>query len=143
MASDGPHRHEEGISRLGAARTGEAEDRSALRPSVRLSWAPRWADDTTVPVLASGKTRTGRLWTYVRDDKPFAGRVAPAAMFYYSPDGLMFAIQRPALGKPTSARDFTSMARARSSLARQFKAQSGRDHICIGIDEVVAGWNSG
>jgi transposase len=44
------------------------------------------ADDTTVPVLASGKTRTGRLWTYVRDDKPFAGRAAPAAMFYYSPD---------------------------------------------------------
>ena len=44
------------------------------------------ADDTTVPVLASGKTRTGRLWAYVRDDKPFAGRAAPAAMFYYSPD---------------------------------------------------------
>ena len=44
------------------------------------------ADDTTVPVLASGKTRTGRLWTYVRDDKPFGGRAAPAAMFYYSPD---------------------------------------------------------
>jgi transposase len=44
------------------------------------------ADDTTVPVLAKGKTRTGRLWTYVRDDKPFAGRAAPAAIFYYSPD---------------------------------------------------------
>lgn len=39
-----------------------------------------------MPVLASGKTRTGRLWTYVRDDKPFAGRAALAAMFYYSPD---------------------------------------------------------
>jgi len=44
------------------------------------------ADDTTVPVLAKGKTRTGRLWVYVRDDKPFAGQAAPAAMFYYSPD---------------------------------------------------------
>jgi transposase len=44
------------------------------------------ADDTTVPVLARGKTRIGRLWTYVRDDKPFGGRAAPAAMFYYSPD---------------------------------------------------------
>ena len=31
------------------------------------------ADDTTVPVLAKGKTRTGRLWTYVRDDRPFGG----------------------------------------------------------------------
>jgi transposase len=29
------------------------------------------ADDTTVPVLAKGKTRTGRFWTYVRDDWPF------------------------------------------------------------------------
>jgi transposase len=44
------------------------------------------ADDTTVPVLAKGKTRTGRLWTYVRDDRPFAGPDPPAAMFYYSPD---------------------------------------------------------
>jgi transposase len=44
------------------------------------------ADDTTVPVLARGKTRTGRLWVYVRDDKPFSGRAASAAMFYYSPD---------------------------------------------------------
>ena len=31
------------------------------------------ADDTTVPVQAKGKTRTGRLWTYVRDDQPFGG----------------------------------------------------------------------
>lgn len=43
-------------------------------------------DDTTVPVLAKLKTRTGRLWTYVRDDRPFAGNAAPAAVFYYSPD---------------------------------------------------------
>jgi transposase len=43
-------------------------------------------DDTTVPVLAKGKTVTGRLWTYVRDDRPFAGRAPPAAVFYYSPD---------------------------------------------------------
>ena len=44
------------------------------------------ADDTTVPVLAKGKCRTGRLWAYVRDDKPFAGEAAPAALFYCSPD---------------------------------------------------------
>ena len=31
------------------------------------------ADDTTVPVLASGKTDTGRCWIYVRDDRPFGG----------------------------------------------------------------------
>src|SRR3954465_888041 len=43
-------------------------------------------DDTTVPVLAKGKTITGRLWTYVRDDRPFGGPDPPAAMFYYSRD---------------------------------------------------------
>jgi transposase len=43
-------------------------------------------DDTTVPVLAKGKTDTGRCWVYVRDDRPFGGRDPPAAIFYYSRD---------------------------------------------------------
>jgi len=43
-------------------------------------------DDTTVPVLAKGKTDTGRLWTYVRDDRPFGGNGPPAAIFYFSRD---------------------------------------------------------
>jgi transposase len=43
-------------------------------------------DDTTVPVLAKVKTRIGRLWTYVRDDRPFAGPAPPAAVYFYSPD---------------------------------------------------------
>ena len=43
-------------------------------------------DDTTVPVLAKGRMVTGRLWTYVRDDRPFGGPVPPAAMFFYSRD---------------------------------------------------------
>lgn len=43
-------------------------------------------DDTTVPALAKGKTITGRLWTYVRDDRPFGGPAPPAAMFHYSRD---------------------------------------------------------
>src|SRR6516165_1850525 len=42
-------------------------------------------DDTTVPVLAKGKCRTGRLWCHVRDDRPFGGKAAPAAVYYYSP----------------------------------------------------------
>uniref|UniRef100_Q07JE6 Transposase IS66 n=1 Tax=Rhodopseudomonas palustris (strain BisA53) TaxID=316055 RepID=Q07JE6_RHOP5 len=42
------------------------------------------ADDTTVPVLAKMKTVTGRIWTYVRDDRPFGGSDPPAALFYYS-----------------------------------------------------------
>ena len=43
-------------------------------------------DDTTVPVLAKGKTATGRIWTYVRDDRPFGGKDPPAAIFFYSRD---------------------------------------------------------
>src|SRR6266487_1800487 len=43
-------------------------------------------DDTTVPVLAKGKTSTGRIWVYVRDDKPFGGPEPPGAVFYYSRD---------------------------------------------------------
>lgn len=43
-------------------------------------------DDTTVPVLAKGKTDTGRIWVYVRDDRPFGGGAAPAALFHYSRD---------------------------------------------------------
>jgi transposase len=43
-------------------------------------------DDTTVPVLAKGRCRTGRIWTYVRDDRPFGGLDPPAAVFFYSPD---------------------------------------------------------
>jgi transposase len=43
-------------------------------------------DDTTVPVLAKVRTRTGRIWTYVRDDRPFGGAAPPAAVFFYSPD---------------------------------------------------------
>ncbi len=63
-----------------------------LRPLFELIRAHVFAgdrvhgDDTTVPVLAKVKTRTGRLWTYVRDDQPFGGRAPPAAVFFYSPD---------------------------------------------------------
>jgi transposase len=65
---------------------------SALSPLVTLIAAHVLAaerlhgDDTTVPVLARGKTITGRLWVYVRDDLPFGGRAPPGAIFHYSPD---------------------------------------------------------
>ncbi|MEJ0015744.1 MAG: IS66 family transposase [Acetobacteraceae bacterium] len=46
------------------------------------------ADDTTVPVLdpGRGKTKTGRLWCYARDDQPFGGEAPPAVLYCYSPD---------------------------------------------------------
>jgi transposase len=65
---------------------------AALDPLTRLIEAHVMAaerlhgDDTTVPVLAKGKTDTGRCWVYVRDDKPFGGAGPPAALFYYSRD---------------------------------------------------------
>ena len=43
-------------------------------------------DDTPVPGLAKGKTDTGRIYVYVRDDKPFNGPAPPGAVFYYSRD---------------------------------------------------------
>jgi transposase len=59
----------------------------ALRRYV-LSARKLHADDTPVPVLApgTGKTKTGRLWTYVRDDRPAGDLSPPAVWFAYSPD---------------------------------------------------------
>lgn len=51
-----------------------------------LAAARLHGDDTTVPVLARGRTIVGRVWTYLRDDRPFAGPAPPAATFRYSRD---------------------------------------------------------
>ena len=47
-----------------------------------------FADDTTIPVLdpGRGRTKTGRLWVYTRDDRPWSGPDPPAAVYFYSPD---------------------------------------------------------
>jgi hypothetical protein len=47
-----------------------------------------FADDTPIPVLDPGRsrTKTGRLWVYARDDRPWNGPVPPAAVYLYSPD---------------------------------------------------------
>jgi transposase len=59
----------------------------ALRRHV-MAGAKVHADDTPIPVLSpgNGKTKTGRLWTYVRDDRPAASSVPPAVWFAYTPD---------------------------------------------------------
>lgn len=53
-----------------------------------LAAAKVHADDTPVPVLqpGAGRTKTGRLWAYVRDDRPAADETPPAILFRYSPD---------------------------------------------------------
>lgn len=47
-----------------------------------------FADDTPIPVLdpGRGRTKTGRLWVYARDDRPWSGSDPPAAVYFYSPD---------------------------------------------------------
>jgi transposase len=65
-----------------------------LRPLVEalqkyvLSAEKLHGDDVPVPVLepGNGKTKTGRLWTYVRDDRPAGSEAPPAVWFSYSPD---------------------------------------------------------
>jgi len=54
-----------------------------------------FADDTPIPVLdpGRGRTKTGRLWVYTRDDRPWVGPDPPAAVYFYSPDR---KAQRPA-----------------------------------------------
>lgn len=54
-----------------------------------LTAARLHGDDTTVPLLARGGTKTARLWTYVRDDKPWGGSAPPAALFKFSRDRQM------------------------------------------------------
>ena len=39
-----------------------------------------------MPILAKGKTVTGRVWVYIREDRPFGGPAPPAALFYASRD---------------------------------------------------------
>lgn len=43
-------------------------------------------DDTTIPIQARDKCTTGRIWTYVCDDRPFGGTAPPAAIYYASSD---------------------------------------------------------
>ena len=77
-------------------------------------------DDTTVPILAKGKTITGRIWTYVRDDRPFGGRAPPAALFYASrdragehPERHLAASQGSSRPMPTAATTGSTIPRAR------------------------------
>jgi transposase len=47
-----------------------------------------FADETTAPVLdpGRGRTKTGQLWAYARDDRPFGGADPPLAVYVYAPD---------------------------------------------------------
>lgn len=96
-------------------------------------------DDTTVPVLAMGKTVTGRLWTYVRDDRPFGGPDPPAAVYFYSrnrsgehPAGIWSPTAESSRPTPTPG-SATSMSRAAGRLRsprRRVGAMYGASSSC-------------
>ena len=83
-------------------------------------------DDTTVPILAKGKTVTGRIWTYVRDDRPFGGRAPPAALYYASRDRRRRASRRAiCTASPASCRP---MPIAATTALYDPIARPGADH---------------
>jgi transposase len=70
---------------VGAATAAPAPLHALIKAHVLAAERLR-GDDTTVPILARGKTDTGRIWTYVRDDRPFGGTDPPAALYFASRD---------------------------------------------------------
>ena len=83
------------------------------------------ADDTTVPVLAKTKTKLGRIWVYLRDDRPFGGRDPPAAFYEYSPSraSMISTIARahllPSLRRPVGRMGGASFSNGRRSPSRR------------------------
>lgn len=92
----------------------------ALRHHV-MAGSKLHADDTPVPVLAAGngQTKTGRLWTYVRDDRSAASAVAPAVWFAYTPD-------RKGIHPQTHLADFTGILQADAYAGFNAVYESGR-----------------
>jgi transposase len=78
-------------------------------------------DDTPVPVLdpGRGKTKEGRLWAYVRDERPHAGPTPPAAIYFYSPD-------RKGERPQTHLKDFTGVLHADGYAGFNRLFESGR-----------------
>src|SRR5438045_7382137 len=80
------------IAKLRHEKFGQSAERGVLLEQLEFRLADMEEDASEaetkaqVPVQAKGKTRTGRLWAYVRDDQPFGGLDPPAAAFFYSPD---------------------------------------------------------
>jgi transposase len=85
-------------------------------------------DDTTVPVMAKNKTVIGRLWTYVRDDRPFAGPDPPAALFFYSRNRGGEHPSRHLAGYAGSSRPMLMLGLAISMMQSASRARSPRRH---------------
>ena len=84
-------------------------------------------DDTPVPLLAKGKTVQARLWTYVRDDRPFGGPDPPAAVYFFSRDRSGERPQRHlAICRPTPMQASTRSIRTTAPLGRSRRRHVGR-----------------
>lgn len=96
----------------------------ALRRYV-LAASKLHADDTPVPVLApgTGKTKTGRLWTYVRDDRPSGDSSPPAVWFAYSSNRQGEHPQR-------HLKDFRGTLQADAFAGFNALYESANSHIC-------------
>ena len=86
-------------------------------------------DDTTVPVLAKGKTDTGRCWVYVRDDRPFGGAAPPAASITRAIEPASTPRRiwppMPESSRLTLTADTTSYTSPIASRARSWKQHAG------------------
>jgi len=88
-------------------------------------------DDTTAPALAKIKARTGRLWTYVRDDRPFGGQGPPAVLFDYTLRAMAniragFSLAGRASCRPTPTRATMRSTPKTESPRRSSRRRAGR-----------------
>jgi transposase len=100
-------------------------DRAAIRVHV-FAADKNHSDDTAVPVLEPGldRTKTGRLWVYVRDDRRLCGEAPPAAAYFYSPDRTAArpaAHMSPARTKPGPIIEVACWAHARRGFFEEWE----------------------
>ena len=111
-------------------------------------------DGATVPILAKGKTDVGRIWVYVRDDKPFCGQAPPAALFYASrtrarehPERRLASFEREINGLSAERRQIirqersAPLARALEDWMRTERARLSRHaDVAKAIDYTLTRW---
>ena len=102
------------------------------------------ADDTPVPVLApgAGKTKTGRQWVYLRDERPHAGTAPPAVLYRYTPDRVIaercFASTASTAGPswPASPAGCTPAATRASASSMRSQPDDPQTRLCCKVRRV-------
>ena len=99
-------------------------------------------DDTTVPILARGKTVKGRIWTYVRDDRPFGGRAPPAALYYASRDRRHEHPVRHLPASPAYCRPTRTTATTSCTILRALRDRSSPHSVGLMRDGSSSSWQT-